>query len=94
MVLIRCIPFVMQNNYMPVGRPFFIEPSKIDIRFFFGFLDIIIYIPRFLHYGILLSKFNKLNVLGVGLIFGVFFSEEIMFAVSLGCKIIKIRYRL
>lgn len=83
-------PFVMSNNLFPTNHPIWISIYNFNLSLFFGFCQVSFLIPEFLIFGVIPFKFKGRNINGIGLISGVYFSEELKFFISLGCKVITI----
>jgi len=82
-------PFCMQQYKLPVKFLRWIFPNKknFNIFEFFGFLEISLYIPIELGIGPLPIRHKGKLLFPVGEIYGVFFSEEVKFALQLGAVI-------
>ena len=82
-------PFCMQQYKLPVKFVRWIVPGKesLNVCEFFGFLEISIFIPTYLNIGPLPIRFNGKLIFPVGELYGVFFSEEVKFALELGAVI-------
>lgn len=84
-------PYIMQNCYMPLGKCTVITTNFKKLQCYFGFIECELYIKKDIEIPPLLLKLNmKENVQFKGYLKGVWFSEELKFAESVGVIIIKI----
>ncbi len=86
-------PYVMYQNDMPLGLPKVVIADKSTkiVDTFFGFIECEVETPNFLYYPVLpIEKDNGL-IFPLGRFSGVWFSEELKYAQSLGYKIIKVK---
>jgi hypothetical protein len=85
-------PYVMSNFDMPVDKGIFrnLDDSiYFDLENFFGFLDVTIVAPKGIYIPLLLVRDEKKGLIApTGTFTGVFFSEELKYAQTLGYSII------
>lgn len=82
-------PFIMSNNLFPIGEGVWCY-DIISLEDFFGYIECSVYIPDELYIPPLSIKENNVLVQKVGVIKGVFFSEELKNSFKYGCKVIRI----
>ena len=83
-------PYIMSISELPVGKGFFFEVTESCLPYFFGFAQCLVFIPEHLNPSPLSIKVGKFLRSYVGFLKGVWFSKEINYAVSLGCKVLKV----
>ena len=85
-------PFIMKEQYFPSGKGVYIyNINNIkDIDTYFGFIECLIYVPNKYTIGPLSIKIKNRLIQPWGYLRGVWFSEEIKFAIQCGCTIKKI----
>ncbi|RGB22182.1 DNA polymerase B 2 [Rhizophagus diaphanus] len=74
---------------MPVGTPRLLEPNLYSTSFF-GFIDATVQSPNNEYIGLLSIKYEGKLICPAGIFRGLFFSEELNFALENGYRIIKI----
>jgi len=79
-------PYVMKNNDFPIGMPKILISigPYFNIDNFFGFLEVEVIAPENLNRPFLVHKQGELLLAPVGKWEGVYFSEEIKYALTLG----------
>lgn len=86
-------PYVMKTCEMPIGKGEFIIKNlenKKDINEYFGFIHCMIYVPKHLKIPPLMLRYEGTIMQAIGYLKGIWFSEEIKYAIQLGCRIIKV----
>ena len=78
-------PYVMKEFNYPVGRGRWVKSKEIDLDTFFGFLEVEVYCPTTVKVP-LLTKYDSIKglICPVGTWKGIYFSEELKVAKSLG----------
>jgi hypothetical protein len=83
-------PYAMSNFDMPIDNGVFknLETNSFDLENFFGFLEVIIESPKNMYIPLLLVRDEKRGLIApTGTFTGVFFSEELKYAQTLGYSI-------
>jgi hypothetical protein len=77
---------------MPIGQPYEIQGNRIpiDLKDFFGFVKCTVYAP-YMYFPILCLRTDHL-IAPVGVFSGLWFSEELKYALSKGYSILNIEY--
>jgi len=90
-------PYIMKNHNLPIGSPVFYDANylkSINITTFYGFLDVLVEVPTDILPILPFRSSDKYNELGIiyptGVFRGIYFSEELLFAIEKGCKILRI----
>jgi hypothetical protein len=80
-------PYVMKEFKYPIGKGYFVKSINIDFDTFFGFLEVEVFCPISMKIP-LLTVYDKIRglICPVGTWKGIYFSEELKVAKSLGYK--------
>lgn len=82
-------PFIMSNSEMPIGRGEYIQnicESSFNINTFFGFIEVEVECPEMYIPFLTVNDTDKGLISPIGTWKGVYFSEEIKYALTLGYK--------
>lgn len=80
-------PYVMSNNYMPVGKPnrgFAFNDKNFNIHNFFGFIKVKVTSPDNMYIPFLTTRSSDGLISPLGSWTDIYFSEEIKYALTLG----------
>ena len=86
-------PYIMKSVPMPMGKGKYIyskEASIKDFNKYYGFCECLIKIPENLPIPPLIHKKDNTILMPIGIIKGVWHTDEINFALEKGCEILKI----